>query len=77
MSLSFEKLPITEKDKESGSCFDEKVFITFSSLEGSTEGAEKRVMWGRDSISMSWVLIWRRARTFQALSTWFSRAGSK
>ena len=75
--LSLGRLPIEEKDKGKGSCFPAKDLMMFSSLAGSIRGLENRVIWGRDSISMSWVLIWRRASTFQAFNTWFSSAGSK
>lgn len=66
-----------EKERGKDSCLEAKVLRRFSSFPGSIEGVEKRVMCGRDSISMSWVLIWRRANTFQDFRTWFSRAGSK
>lgn len=83
--LSPEKLPMEEKERGRGSCLDAKALTTGSSLAAAEEEEsrkeeeeeEKRVRWGRDSVVMSLVEIWRRAKTFQALRTWFSRAGSK
>lgn len=81
--LSPEKLPMEEKERGRGSCLEAKALTMGSrSLEEEEsrkeeEEVEKRVRWGRDSVLMSLVLIWRRAKTFQALRTWFSRAGSK
>ncbi|KAL3567853.1 hypothetical protein D5086_030526 [Populus alba] len=68
---------MVERDKGNGSCLDAKVLMIDSSLVGSMKGAEYKVICGRDSISINWLLIWRRASTFQAFSTWFSSAGSK
>lgn len=75
--LSLEKEEIEEKERENGSNLEVRDLRSDSSLEGSRrKGVEKSVMCGRDPISINSVLIWRRARTFQAFRTWFSSAGS-